>query len=94
MSDINDFNVQRLFCSAELFKLADYYGEEDLKWRCEQQLKLLTSVHNVCEVYSIAVLYSVKVSSDVVFTWKSSPISNIVRAMNFINPFNSLPGPA
>ena len=46
---------------AELFRLADYYGEEDLKRRCEQQLRLLITKENFSQIYSAAVLYDFKV---------------------------------
>ena len=42
----------------ELIKLADYYGEENLGRRCEQHLKLLTTMSNVTKVYSVAVRYN------------------------------------
>ena len=58
----NWFSIRKLFHSTELFKLADYNGEEDLKQRCEQQLKLLTNEDNVCDLYSIAVQYNVEVT--------------------------------
>ena len=46
---------------AELFRLADYYGEEDLKRRCERQLKLLITEENFSQIYSASVLYNFKV---------------------------------
>ena len=46
----------------ELFQLADYYGEEDLKGRCVQQLKVLITDENVSKVYAASFLYNVKVS--------------------------------
>ena len=42
----------------ELFKLADYYGEETLGRRCEQYLKRLTILGNVTKVYSVAVRHN------------------------------------
>ena len=47
--------------SVELFKLADYYGEEDLKSRCEHQLKVMITNQSVLEVYSLAVQHGSKV---------------------------------
>ena len=47
--------------ATELLKIADYYGEEDLKQRCGQQLKVLTTIENFGEVYSVAVQFSAKV---------------------------------
>ena len=52
-----------MFFFSELFTLADYYEEEDLKGLCEQQLKVLVTPNNVSEVYSAAVELSSKVAS-------------------------------
>ena len=56
------FRVEFPVRFTELFKLADYNGEEDLKQRCWQQLKLLTTKDNVCDLYSIAVQYNGEVT--------------------------------
>ena len=52
---MNFSSVRVFFHFLELFKIAGSYGEVDLKDRCVQQLKLLTTVNNVCDVYSEAV---------------------------------------
>ena len=50
---------------AELFKLADFYGEEDLQRRCEKQLEILLTVKSACAVYSVAVQHDAKVTKHV-----------------------------
>ena len=63
-----------LFCSIlmELFRLADYYGEDDLKRRCEQQIRFLITADNFSQTYSASVLldYKVKVTSIPLLTIK------------------------
>ena len=56
------FYTSWLLFSVELIKIADKYGEQGLKQRCEQQLKLVTTKHTVCDLYSIAVGYNNKVN--------------------------------
>ena len=51
-----------VFVLAELLKLADYYGEEDLKRRCEQQLRFLITEDNFSQIYSASFQYNSKVS--------------------------------
>ena len=53
---VSSINVILPFFS-ELFKMADYYGEENLQDRCVNQLKLLTTVNNVCCNKFILLLY-------------------------------------
>ena len=47
---------------AELFKLADFYGEVDLKLRCGNQLEILLTVESACAVYAVAVQHDAKVT--------------------------------
>ena len=56
----NNFYVDPVFVT-ELFKIADYYGEEDLKRRCVQQLKVLATKENFGSVYSVATRYNTQV---------------------------------
>ena len=42
--------------------MADHYGEDDLKERCEKLLRVLTTEKSVCEVYATAVHYDSEVS--------------------------------
>lgn len=52
---------------AELFKLADYYGEEDLKRRCEQQLGILITEKNASVAYTVSTSYNAKVTRQLLF---------------------------
>ena len=51
------------FSLTELFKLADYYDEDDLKRRCEQQLKVLITKSNVYRAYAASFQHKVTSSS-------------------------------
>ena len=57
--------VPHLFV-AELFKLADFYGQDDLKLRCAKQLENLLTLETVCAVYSIAVQLDAKVTKHMI----------------------------
>ena len=56
-----DSLITKLRFHPELFKLGDYYGEDDLKRRCEKQLQLLTVAENFDKVYSLAVQHNAEV---------------------------------
>ena len=54
---------------AELFKLADFYGQDDLKLRCAKQLENLLTLETVCAVYSIAVQLDAKVTKHMIILY-------------------------
>ena len=62
---------------AELFKLGDYFGEEDLKRRCEQQLKLLITVENFSQIYMAASLHNSKVTNGRIFIGDIKLLKNL-----------------
>ena len=41
--------------------MADFYGEEELKERCENLFEGLVTEESVCEVYSVAIQYDSRV---------------------------------
>ena len=45
-----------------MFELADYYGEENLKTHCEEQLRVLISVDDYTKVYATTVQFNSKVT--------------------------------
>ena len=63
-----------LFFVAELFKLGDFYGEEDLKQRCEWHLGTLLPEENFSAVYSVAVQHDAKVIKHMIsLSWELFP---------------------
>ena len=56
------FKLKPRVFHTELVEISDFYGEKELTKCCENLLKSLMTVENICDIYGKAVQYNVEVA--------------------------------